>query len=563
MKMKKSKRIVVSLFSAALLAGAANFGANKVAEQLSPQTHTVQAASYINNYINQKKFGNPAITTYKSTFTQYFGYRNGVGKPEGVVVHETANSSSTIDGEVSYMMNNWGSIYSYVHAFVDHSRIINIHNTNYGVWGAGPVANARYIQIELVREHTTDNFARSVNNDAYYVAYLLKQYGLTPKLADNSGSGTVWSHNAVTKYLGGTTHVDPTTYFATWGYDMNQFFALVQQKYGELGGTSSYDTLKTSTNVSKRATIHGNSSDSVYYLVNNQFQPFGSTSDYNNQTYDVYKTATTKNGNTMALIGSNGKGALWLKTSDLEYVSTDKVTSQVNYNGTGHMNSNVSTYYYVGGGFTAADRFGNQDVTIKQKITTQNGKIYYLINTTRGARWIANYDLSNIKQGTASTSSSSSLSTDKMVSKISYSANVKFNGGQTYWYSGGLFSKGEVASAQNVTVRERIQTASGKVYYLAKTNLGERWINAAQATVVNQDTVKSTTVESGTATLKANTPTYYLMNNSYFSFADYQKAQSLKIKKKAITKAGKTYYLLQKDGGDWRWVNSGDVKVVK
>jgi bifunctional autolysin len=46
--------------------------------------------------------------------------RNGVGKPEGIVVHDTANDNSTIEGEINYMRNNYTN--AFVHAFVDGNR---------------------------------------------------------------------------------------------------------------------------------------------------------------------------------------------------------------------------------------------------------------------------------------------------------------------------------------------------------------------------------------------------------------------------------------------------------
>src|SRR5699024_12510972 len=51
-----------------------------------------------------------------------FNYRNGLGKPEGLVAHQTANSSSTISGEINWMSSNHRN--AFVHAFVDGSRII-------------------------------------------------------------------------------------------------------------------------------------------------------------------------------------------------------------------------------------------------------------------------------------------------------------------------------------------------------------------------------------------------------------------------------------------------------
>src|SRR5699024_8660188 len=97
-----------------------------------------------------------------------FNYRNGYGKPEGVVAHETANNNSTITGEISYMSRNHKN--AFVHAFIDNSRIIEVHPTNYGAWGAGRFANERFVNVELVRVHSFDAFAQSINNYAQYIA---------------------------------------------------------------------------------------------------------------------------------------------------------------------------------------------------------------------------------------------------------------------------------------------------------------------------------------------------------------------------------------------------------
>ncbi|MCH4171646.1 MAG: N-acetylmuramoyl-L-alanine amidase [Lactobacillus sp.] len=555
MKMKKSKRVLVSLFSAALLAGAGSFVTNEVQQQHDPQAGKVQAASYINDYINSQQFGNPQITTYNSSFTNYFGYENGVGRPEGIVVHETANPNSTIDGEVSYMMNNWNSIGAYVHAFVDHSRIINIHPTDYAVWGAGPQANKRFIQIELVREHSTDNFARSINNDAYYVAYLLKQYGLYPSLADNTGSGTVWSHNAVSYWLGGTNHTDPVGYFSQWGYDMNQFYAMVEQKYGELtgngggGGTvaPSYDSPTSISDVSKRAVVHGNANNGVYYLINNQFQSFGSSMDYDGQPYDVYQIAKTKNGVEMALIGSGGNPALWINAKNLEYTSADKVKDQSSFVGTAKMNPNVQTYYYINGGFTGADRFGNQNVKIQQRITTTDGKIYYLVQTNRDLRWVRNYDLSGITQ-------------DKITNHDTYNGTAWMSNGQTYYFNGSGFDAAEDFGGENVTIQQRIQTQSGAMYYLVSTSRGDRWVQSNTLSNIVSDAIQSIDNFGGTGSIGSDTQTYYNING-IMTKADIQGKASDPITKVAKTSNGKTFYLFTRADGDWRWINADDVTI--
>lgn len=190
---------------------------------------TEVTAETVNEYIINNKIRPVSIQYREGTFNQWFGYENGVGKPEGVVVHETADYSATAENEVAFFNREWPTIQSYVHAFVDNNEIINIHSADYGVWGAGPTANNKYIQVELCETHTRDAFARSVTNDAYYVAAKLIQYGLP----DVPGQ-TVVSHYQVSKMYGETTHTDPTGFFASMGYNMDQFNDLVSTFYHNL-----------------------------------------------------------------------------------------------------------------------------------------------------------------------------------------------------------------------------------------------------------------------------------------------------------------------------------------
>ncbi|MBF2605439.1 peptidoglycan recognition protein family protein, partial [Listeria seeligeri] len=212
----------------------------------------------VNSYIKTNKFSTAKIEKQLKSQFPKFNYRNGYGKPEGIVIHETANNSSTITGEINYMSNNYNN--AFVHAFVDKSRIIQIHPTENGVWGAGQYANARFIQVELVRSKTFDEFSRSINNYAYYTAYLLNQYKLPVDNAHSDGKGTVWSHDAVTRYLGGTTHTDPVGYFNQWGYNFTDFVSLVNEKYKAMQSVK-YDTIeydKAVTAYSRVKTASGN-----------------------------------------------------------------------------------------------------------------------------------------------------------------------------------------------------------------------------------------------------------------------------------------------------------------
>lgn len=118
---------------------------------------------------------------YTSYFPKY-AYRNGVGRPEGIVVHDTANDRSTINGEISYMKNNYQN--AFVHAFVDGDRIIETAPTDYLSWGVGAVGNPRFINVEIVHTHDYASFARSMNNYADYAATQLQYYGLKPDSAE-------------------------------------------------------------------------------------------------------------------------------------------------------------------------------------------------------------------------------------------------------------------------------------------------------------------------------------------------------------------------------------------
>ncbi|WP_051359440.1 peptidoglycan recognition protein family protein [Paucisalibacillus globulus] len=196
----------------------------------------------VNNYIKTHKFRAAKIEYNHNPSFLKFNYRNGYGMVEGVVAHETANDDSTILKEISYMSRNHHN--AFVHAFADHNRIIEIHPTEFGAWGAGKYANQRFVHIELVRVDSYDQFARSINNYAYYIASVLYDNALGVTSADSSGTGTLWSHNAVSKHLGGTNHSDPHGYFSRYGYSWNQFVSLVTEKHSELIASKKANTSK-------------------------------------------------------------------------------------------------------------------------------------------------------------------------------------------------------------------------------------------------------------------------------------------------------------------------------
>lgn len=161
------KRAIITALCSLSLAAIGMFGLSNAA-----------GASSVNDYIASKNISHANITSSIWGGFPKNAYRKGTGKPEGVVVHETANPNSTIYNEIAYMKKNYNN--AFVHTFVDASRIINIANTNYLAWGAGYPANARFVQFEQVEVHSKSAFAHEVANAAYYTAYTLNKYGLKP-----------------------------------------------------------------------------------------------------------------------------------------------------------------------------------------------------------------------------------------------------------------------------------------------------------------------------------------------------------------------------------------------
>lgn len=192
--------------------------------------NTIKADS-INDYIIANKIQPAGITYQEGTFSHWTGYRYGVGQPEGVIVHETSEANVSAQQFADRFNAQWPTLQTYVHAFVDDKQVLNIHNTDYTVWGAGPTANSRFIQVELCRVNTREEFAHSLANDANYIASKLIQYNL-PDVAGE----TVLSHQQTSMLWHQTKHTDPVYYFSTWGYDMNQFNDLISYYYNNQKG---------------------------------------------------------------------------------------------------------------------------------------------------------------------------------------------------------------------------------------------------------------------------------------------------------------------------------------
>ncbi|WP_125766769.1 peptidoglycan recognition protein family protein [Lapidilactobacillus wuchangensis] len=247
--MKQSKKI--TFFCTAMLASMTLFAANDLmsnqATQAVKAATSLTVSSSINSYILSSKFAVSNVTKELHTFSM-FNYSTSDKKPNGIVFHYTDNPNNySARNEADYEINGgWQD--AFVHTFIDAGTILNIHDTDFGSWGGGPKANARFVQFELVTARNREEFAKSINNAAWYTASMAVKYNWTLTPATVNGGGTLWTHYDVTNYLGGTDHTDPIAYLAKWGYDTTQFMDLAKYYYSEMANQGNFDKVALTTN---------------------------------------------------------------------------------------------------------------------------------------------------------------------------------------------------------------------------------------------------------------------------------------------------------------------------
>ncbi|CEA00606.1 Bifunctional autolysin precursor [Jeotgalicoccus saudimassiliensis] len=297
-----------------------------------------QAITDVNQYIADNNF-EVADIQYdyiqdlpKLAYGSDYGWEpeNGeVGKPSGVVLHDVGNENSTIYGEIEYMTRNWEN--AFVHAFVDADNIIQVADTDYLAYGAGPVSNDMHMHVELMRYDNKHDFAKSINNYADYIANLLYKYKLPVVSAEETGEGTLYSHVAVSNHLGGTASPDPYEYFARYDYEYNDVISLIGQRYNDM-----YNKV-TTPQISMP--INEGETNLVAEVNENNLGLYESVTDVRTKNADsllgqqfrVVRTATYNYDQYYLLEDENGVALGWMYAGDLttaEYVpeDTDKET---------------------------------------------------------------------------------------------------------------------------------------------------------------------------------------------------------------------------------------------
>ncbi|MGH1326226.1 N-acetylmuramoyl-L-alanine amidase [Bacillus pretiosus] len=149
-------------------------------------------------------------------------YRYGVGAYEGVVAHSTATPEAPAINIRNYEARTWHN--AFVHFATDWNETIQIADTKYIAYGAGPAANKRFVHVELSESSNPAKFKSSYERYVKLLAKILKDNGLTVEKG-------LWTHEDVTKKLGGTDHEDPRAYLASHGVSIAQFRADVKRAY--------------------------------------------------------------------------------------------------------------------------------------------------------------------------------------------------------------------------------------------------------------------------------------------------------------------------------------------
>ncbi|CCI60354.1 putative autolysin [Staphylococcus equorum subsp. equorum Mu2] len=482
--------------------------------------YSPQVSSSLNNYIRNNNFQVPNYEQDIASYLPQYNYR--YGKPEGIVLHETANDNSTITGEINYMKNNYNS--AFVHAYIDGNRIIETANTDYLAWGAGPAANDRFIHVELVHTHDYDSFARSINNYADYAATNLQYYGLSPDSAEYDGQGTVWTHQAVSTFLGGSNHTDPHGYLASYNYSYDELYDLIYEKY----------LIKTG-----------------------QVAPWGATSSGSTSGKDE-STNTDGSSNTG---GSGSTGGSSNTGSTVTPPKTGSLTVEAN-NGVGRINTTNDGLYA-----TVYDHQGkktdrtNQTLKVTKSAKIGNENFYLVTDYNKGnlIGWVHQNDVD--------------YNTAKPVTAINKTYNIK-PGEILYTVPWGTSSQkaGTVSGNANQTFKATKQQQIGKTNYVyGSVNDLSGWVSLSKlsspsSTVAppantGQLSVTNLTNQQGTVA-KTNHGVYTSVYDKQGVQKPYVNGNTYKLSKKA-TLGSNSFYLItdNKTNSNIGWMQTGDITV--
>ncbi|MEI4618892.1 peptidoglycan recognition family protein, partial [Bacillus cereus] len=108
---------------------------------------------------------------------------------EGVVAHSTATPEAPAINIRNYEARTWRS--AFVHYTTDWDETIQIASTKYQAWGAGPVANKRFVHVELSETSDPIKFKKSYERYVKLLAKILRDRNIDPSIG-------LWTHKDIT-----------------------------------------------------------------------------------------------------------------------------------------------------------------------------------------------------------------------------------------------------------------------------------------------------------------------------------------------------------------------------
>ncbi|MGE5631694.1 MAG: N-acetylmuramoyl-L-alanine amidase family protein [Caulobacteraceae bacterium] len=158
--------------------------------------------------------------------------RSGIALiPQGVVLHETADSGATDENEQKYFNGAYRG--ASAHAFADWDSVTQLIPWNERAWHAGPTANKKFIGVELCRpaEHDPVKFAEVWNRGVWLAAWLFVNILKIQKVTIDN----LLSHDDCRQRFKDTSHTDPTAYLKEYGKTMTDFRSEVQAAIDYMG----------------------------------------------------------------------------------------------------------------------------------------------------------------------------------------------------------------------------------------------------------------------------------------------------------------------------------------
>lgn len=541
---KIEKRHVVRN-GAVVLTSAAIIGTGSVLiveQHNQPVTQSVKAATYdINGYIKKNKV-QPKKTIVKDLHNfSVFDYSTPDKLPNGIVFHWTASESlkDSARAEADYEINGgWNR--AFVHTFIDDKQILNIHDTNKGVWGAGPKANARFVQFEMCTAANEKEFAQTITNAAYYTAYILYQYGLKPTLGPD---GSIWTHHQVSLYLGGTTHVDPDEYLSRWNYNTSKFLTLVKQYYAPMVAKKAYSSAIHYDNyvtvTSKKATIWGDLDFK---------KKRGSSSTYYNQTLHAKAAFGRSGSHYLSLYDKSNKWVGYLNAScvQIEKGGQGKAISYGKYVTIVRSTANLwSSFSWAKTGKTTADIF-NKTYLAKVEYKHFNGSTYLSLYDKKG-KWLGYVNKTQTKEGSSQGGAALPISEYVSVTANDYTVWRDLNGKKKLGISNSLQGKTLIAKAQ-------YNHFNGSKYYSLYDH-NSKWQGYINATGVKKTVIQGPykSIKKYVTLKKSGYPIWRNLNfTKKLSNTSYQLNKTFLAKCEFNHFDGNTYYSLYNASGVWQ-----------